>query len=138
MDPLTIITLGLRYAPDIKAIWDEATSNDDAITKIKALLGGPVVSMLEWIGAQAFPKAAPAIHIIGGIVHSFDPSIAKWIQRCLNTLLTPSPNLVVDGIYGAKTKAAVEALQAKYGLKVDGLAGAVTQALINKLWNALP
>ncbi len=47
--------------------------------------------------------------------------------------MDPSPGLIVDGIYGPKTRAAVEALQAKYGLKVDGFAGQITQAFISNL-----
>ena len=54
----------------------------------------------------------------------------QWLQGALNKLIAPSPNLVLDGIYRRKTVAAVEALQAKLGLKVDGLAGQLTQVAI--------
>lgn len=42
----------------------------------------------------------------------------------------------VDGVYGAKTTAAVKALQRKYALDVDGKAGPKTLAKINELLNA--
>jgi len=48
----------------------------------------------------------------------------------LNKLVTPSPNLVVDGIYGPKTREAVEAAQKKLGVTVDGWAGEITQGAI--------
>jgi len=58
----------------------------------------------------------------------------------LNKLVTPSPNLVVDGIYGPKTREAVEAAQKKLGVTVDGWAGEITQGAIqtalSKLWGS--
>jgi peptidoglycan hydrolase-like protein with peptidoglycan-binding domain len=48
----------------------------------------------------------------------------------LNKLVTPSPNLVVDGIYGPKTREAVDAAQKKLGVTVDGWAGEITHGAI--------
>lgn len=129
MDPLTIIQLVMKWGPLVKSIVDEATSNDDIVAKIKQL-ASPIAGLLEQVGSQMFPKAASTLHIVGGIVAGFDPNVTKWLQSALNVLVSPSPNLVVDGIYGPLTKAAVEQVQAKLGLTVDGLAGQVTQAAI--------
>jgi peptidoglycan hydrolase-like protein with peptidoglycan-binding domain len=61
---------------------------------------------------------------------TFDPNVTKWLQLALNKLLTPSPKLVVDGVYGPQTRDAVEAAQKKLGITVDGWAGEVTQGAI--------
>lgn len=132
MNPLSILQLAFQYGPAVKAILDEASSNDSIVTKITAL-SQPLAAVLQGVGLQFFPQAAPALHVAAGAVAAFDPNVTKWVQGALNNLVTPSPNLVVDGIYGPKTKAAVEALQAKLGLKVDGWAGTVTQAAITAL-----
>ena len=56
--------------------------------------------------------------------------MTKWLRGSRNALLDPSPNLLVDGLYGPMTRNAVERLQAKLGLKVDGWAGEITKAAI--------
>ena len=50
-------------------------------------------------------------------------------QRALRR--TPDLDLVVDGIFGPRTKSAVENFQGGAGLAVDGIVGPLT-------WNALP
>lgn len=55
------------------------------------------------------------------------------LQRALNSGLRPNPNLVADGVFGAKTDRAVKAFQAENWLVVDGQAGACTQ---NALYGA--
>lgn len=132
MDWLTVIGLALRYAPTVKDIVDEAISNEDIVTKIKKV-STPLAELLDKAGGQLFPKVAPALRIVAGVVVAFDPSATKWLQGSLNAVLDPSPNLVVDGIYGPKTTRAVEALQAKLGLVVDGVAGELTKAAIQTL-----
>lgn len=129
MDWLTIIQLAMQWGPTVKSILDEANTNDDITTKIKAV-APDLAGILETIGAKMFPKAAPALHVAAAAIAAFDPNVTKWLQGSLNALVTPSPNLVVDGSYGPKTKAAVEQAQAKLGLKVDGIAGLLTQAAI--------
>lgn len=52
-------------------------------------------------------------------------SAVKQLQTALNSA---GYGLAVDGIYGAKTQAAVRDYQSKNGLSVDGIAGANTQA----------
>lgn len=136
---LSIVSLVTEFYGPVQTIIAEAQTNDDIITKIKKLSPG-LASVLEGIGSELFPQAAPTLHIIGGLVASFDPSTVKFIQGGLNTLLGSalSPQLVVDGKYGPKTIAAVEQLQTKYGIKVDGIAGQVTQGLIQALVNKVP
>lgn len=132
MDPLTIMQLAIQYGPLIKDAIDSAWSNDDLATKVKKI-AGPLAPIIEQIGAKLFPKAAKELHIVGGVVAAFDPNVTKWLQGAMNSVNTPSPNLVVDGIYGARTRAAVEQLQKQLGLVVDGLAGTITRAALDAL-----
>lgn len=129
MNVLSILQLAIQWGPAVKAILDEAATNDDIITKIQKLSPG-LASVLEGIGAEFFPQAASQLHLVGGVLAAFDPNTTKWLQGSLNVLLSPSPNLTVDGLYGAKTKAAVILLQTKLGLAADGIAGQLTQAAI--------
>lgn len=128
-DYFQIIQWAFQYGPSVKAAIDEAISNDDLTTKIRNI-AGPLAPLLEQVGAQWFPKAAPALHVVGAVIATADPNATKWLQQALNQLATPSPNLVVDGVYGQATRAAVEQLQVQLGLTVDGLAGQLTQAAI--------
>jgi hypothetical protein len=137
LSPFALIQLAIQFEPAIKAIIDEATTNDDIVTKIKAL-SPSFASVLEGLGAEFFPGAAPALHLIGGVIAAFDPNTTKWLQGSLNTLLSPSPNLTVDGIYGPRTKAAVVQLQTKLGLTPDGIAGMLTQSAIAAALAKLP
>lgn len=137
MDILSIIQLVVQFAGPVKAIIDEATTNDDILTKVEKL-SPSLANVLTGIGLTLFPKAAPTLHLVGGVIASFDPNTTKWLQGSLNVLLTPNPSLVVDGQYGPKTRAAVEQLQTKFGLTVDGLAGQLTQAAIQIALTKLP
>lgn len=136
MDVMMILGYALKYGPLLKATIDEATSNHDLATKI-GTIAGPLLPILEQAGSQFFPKVAPELQAAATVMSQFDPSVTKWLQKALNQVLQPSPNLVVDGQYGPKTKAAVEQMQAKLGLKVDGWAGTLTQAAIQAALSAL-
>jgi hypothetical protein len=52
------------------------------------------------------------------------------VQTVLNMVVTPTPNLVVDGKIGAKSIAAVKAFQAMKNLVVDGKIGPMTRAAL--------
>jgi peptidoglycan hydrolase-like protein with peptidoglycan-binding domain len=56
-------------------------------------------------------------------------SVVRRLQRALRR--TPNLSLVVDGIFGPATDAAVKEFQQGAGLVVDGIVGPLT-------WNALP
>lgn len=130
IDILTAVQLALQYGGIVKEIWDGATTNGDVASKIKAM--SPALGrLLDELGKSAFPDASATLHTVGGIVAGFDPNITKWLQSSLNAILTPSPNLAVDGIYGPRTTAAVKKLQLQAGLVPDGLAGRITQAAID-------
>jgi peptidoglycan hydrolase-like protein with peptidoglycan-binding domain len=125
-----IVQILMGSVPYLKSAWDEAVSNDDFVTKITK--EAPIVAQaLGGIGVALFPGVAPALQLVAGMVGAFDPDVTKWLQGSLNVLVTPSPALTVDGIYGPKTQAAVKAFQTSEGLSVDGIAGQITQAAIS-------
>lgn len=135
VDVFRIIQLATQFGGSIKTIIDEAETNDDIVTKVTKL--SPVLaSVLADLGSTLFPNAAPALHLVGAAIATFDPSTTKWLQKGLNSIL--GTNLTVDGSYGPKTRAAVTQLQEKYGLKADGIAANVTQALLQALLNKVP
>lgn len=129
MNVLAVVQLVAGLAPTIKSILDAATGNESIVTKIKDI-STPLAGILETVGEMLFPKAAPALRVAAGAMAAFDPDVTKWLQGSLNVLITPPPYLIVDGLYGPKTRAAVEQLQANLGLRVDGWAGSITQAAI--------
>jgi hypothetical protein len=49
----------------------------------------------------------------------------RWVQNALNRIMGTS--LIVDGIYGEKSKAAMRLFQEKFDLQVDGIAGPITK-----------
>jgi len=55
------------------------------------------------------------------------------VQKVLNMVLVPSPNLTLDGIFGRNTVSVIKAFQAKYNLKVDGKVGNQTIAALEQV-----
>ncbi len=132
---LPLLLSSIHAATEVKAILDQSSSNASIVDKVKATLP-TVAPVLEQLGAALFPKAAPEIHIAAGALAAFDKNVVIWIQNGCNTIL--GTHLQADGIYGEKTKAAVEQLQTKLGLKlIDGFAGRVTQAALDAALTAL-
>ena len=106
--PIMQLVAGL--VPTVKGIFDVATSNESVVAKIKNV-SMPLAGVLDEVGAFLFPKVAPELHVAAGAVAAFDPDVTKWLRGSLNALLEPSPNLVVDGLYGPMTRNAVERLR---------------------------
>ena len=52
------------------------------------------------------------------------------VQAKLNALLSPSPNLVTDGVFGMKTSQAVKLFQQRKGMSADGVVGPKTAAAL--------
>lgn len=52
------------------------------------------------------------------------------VQAKLNVLLSPSPNLVTDGVFGMKTSQAVKLFQQRKGMSADGVVGPKTAAAL--------
>jgi peptidoglycan hydrolase-like protein with peptidoglycan-binding domain len=128
---IALLPLLIQFAPTIQKILAGTSNNQAITTRIQQQTPQNIVSALAEIGMQLFPKVAPALQIVAASIAVYStPSAIKKLQTALNKLVKPSPNLTVDGFYGAKTRDAVEALQRQLGLKVDGVAGEATQAAI--------
>lgn len=135
MTPLAIVSLIVQLLPAVQQIMTLSTTNGDLVTRITNL-SKPLANLMSEVGASLFPKAAPELHLVGGIIAAFDPNLTKWLQGALNEL--NNAGLTVDGIYGPRTRDAVTAFQTKFGLRADGLAGQITQAAISALLAKLP
>jgi len=79
---------------------------------------------------DAMPPAAPlpGRDPVDGRVDHRDE--VRWLQAALNRAL--DVGLVVDGLTGRKTRAAVRRLQSEEGLTVDGIAGRRTLAALRR------
>ena len=53
-----------------------------------------------------------------------------YLQTLLNTLLSPSPNLTLDGVIGNLSKAAIKRFQTSSNLVADGIVGSKTKAAL--------
>lgn len=118
----------------VKAILDAAITNMDVKVTLQRELP-QVVPYLEQIGEKLFPKVAPEMRVVAAAVASYDPNGTMWLQKSLNVLfhngkIKLAEPLELDGVYGAKTRDAVEALQVSLNIKPDGWMGQITQAAI--------
>jgi hypothetical protein len=142
MDPLSIISLLgliptlLADIPKIQLFIAEAVSNDSLAVKL-AKLSPITVDFLNGAGSQLFPQVAPALHAAAAAMTIFDSADnKKWLQNALNLYVKPTPPLVVDGIIGKKTLAAMATAQDMLSeqfhvpLKTDSWAGMVSQGLL--------
>ena len=83
---------------------------------------------------QLITKYGP---VLADLIKNHDNNPKKWLQTTLNDVLIPSPNLVVDGIIGPATTAAIERFQEQEGLTVDGIPGLITQLVLTQVLKQL-
>jgi peptidoglycan hydrolase-like protein with peptidoglycan-binding domain len=84
-------------------------------------------------GATLPAVAPPApVPVVPTVAPSATPTVTtnQDVQRALNQLGFATPPLVVDGVIGPKSKAAVIAFQQAHGLTVDGIPGPKTKAAL--------
>ena len=96
------------------------------------LIIGALAGLVTQVAKHFFPQLAPDKLISAG-VSLLDPNVVKFAQQACNRILQPSPNLVVDGIWGPKTQAAVTQLQKQLGVNPDGWFGPLTEAAVRAL-----
>lgn len=137
---LSLLPLLWKYAQPIVSAWN-STSSNSTFNSYLSTLEKPVLDFVTSVGSQLFPKASPTLHALAGAIAAFNPDYIKWVQGSLNAVMPflglPNPNLVVDGIAGKHTVAAVEAVQTHFGVVVDGLPGNITYGLIQEALNLL-
>lgn len=131
MNPLSIIGL----IPTILRLVDLVKGGISTGLSFKTLTGlignSEVLDIFKTLGGVLFPAVKPEFQAAAAVAATYSPDYVKKVQNAANHLLTPSPNLDVDGHYGALTRAAVEKLQKQLGLEVtDGWAGDKTLAAI--------
>lgn len=138
---LSLIPLFIQELPGIINAWNNTPTNGHYAVFLNGL-AAPVGKFIADVGSALFPKAAPELQLLGGSLAAFNTNYVKLVQGQINVLaptigvkLDP---LIVDGIYGAHTIAAVEAIQAHFGISVDGIAGNITQGFIAHALATLP
>jgi peptidoglycan hydrolase-like protein with peptidoglycan-binding domain len=133
MNMLALIPLFLQYGTIIESAWQASTSNEDFIARLKTAVPGDVLTVALQIAQSFFPGMQGTNQTLAGVLGVFNPTLIKYAQTACNLILNLSPPLVVDGIYGPKTEAAIKSLQQNLGVSVDGLFGKVTEAAVKKL-----
>lgn len=116
----------LQILPQIQDAMKSGTS----IFVLLQKFAPDLISILTGIGGQLFPELpAPSQTQIGGLM--MDPVKVRGIQGQINKLGLVNPPLETDGLYGAKTKAAVMAFQTAHNVvPADGWAGDQTTAAL--------
>ncbi len=139
--------------PSIKAAWDAAPKDSfQAVAHaVQTSLPQTLVDQLAEAGSQLFPKLAPEFHAAAAALVIAHPNNTSWAQSALNLLQSTgyvtfgaplkdragtvigNVPLLVDGIYGPHTKAAIVAAQSKMGLPVTGILADAEFAMIGQL-----
>lgn len=126
--------------PQIKQAWDAAPTNSlQAVTAaVTKALPASLVNQLAEAGSQLFPKLSPELHAAAAALIVAHPNSISYAQSALNILESTAyvnfgAPLVVDGIFGPKTMAAIEALQTKAGLPVTGFMADAEYTVISQL-----
>lgn len=128
----------LQLAPKVIAVW-EGTASDNSLVKVVAVVQQtPIADVLAKIGAAQFPKLAPELQAAAAALVHGHPNGTSYAQEALNLIestgyIAYGPPLVVDGYWGPKTMAAVDALQTKLGLPVNGFLGDLEYSVIGAL-----
>lgn len=84
----------------------------------------------QFIPLGQYPLVAQALAALA----AYDHNTVKWVQGALNQLVHPNPPLVVDGLWGPKTKAAVEQFESTLGIQAGGV---LSNAIVSGLQTAL-
>ncbi len=130
----------IAAVPTIKAAWDAAPKNSfQAVAEaVHTSLPKALVDQLAEAGSQLFPNLEPEFHAAAAALVISHPNNTSWAQSALNLLASTgyihlAHPLLVDGIYGPHTKAAIVAAQTKMGLPVTGILADAEFAMIGQL-----
>jgi len=137
---LTIINALIGFLPvaqKVAKLWHDS-AGFSAISEAVAGAAPAVLKTIDDWAAQMFPSVEAAARRVLGAIHMWAPQSTQWVQTSLNTIQSTGlihfgDPLVVDGIFGNKTFAAVVVLQTKLGLKITGAVQQAEYDAINKL-----
>jgi peptidoglycan hydrolase-like protein with peptidoglycan-binding domain len=117
----------IQLVPSIISAWDTSTnSGTSGVAAVAAVVTNSTIDTeLATLGATMFPKLSPELQAAAAALSVAHPNNTSWIQSAINLIastgfITLSTPLVVDGVVGPLTIAAVEAIQAKAGYPVTG------------------
>lgn len=137
MDILKLLPILMRVLQLLPQIQEAMRSGTSVLTLLQKF-APDLIGVVQGVGGVLFPNLPQSAQVEVGALTSFDQVQVRWIQTSLNKL-GASPQLVVDGQYGANTKKAVSDFQTAHNIAaVDGWAGKVTSAAIQTELNKLP
>lgn len=130
MNFASIFSLIMQALPSVLSIVQNVSNDRKAGSGLSVIQtiqknAPDVINVLGQIGGALFPNVPPAQHAEAAAT-ALDPATVVKIQTALNAR-GANPQLTVDGAYGPKTIAAVEAFQKANNLAVDQWAGPLTQ-----------
>lgn len=96
--------------------------------KPNGVVGPHTINVLKRGLAGRTPSAAAPDDELQGEVSRSSSTYIRWIQQSLNQI--QSSGLVVDGVKGPKTTAAVKQFQQRRGLTADGIVGPITETAL--------
>jgi len=114
-------------------------SNSDLSNAIKDIVPADQYNAWQAAAKRIFDSVDPALQVAAAVSVAVDPDKNKTIQGLLNIanakMSLGLPNLVVDGVYGAKTREMAAAVQKKLGgdVVVDGWFGMLSLAAL-EIW----
>ncbi len=136
--PLIVQLIGA--IPAIQSAWNTAPKNSlqAVATAVTTALPPNLVAELAEAGSQLFPNLSPELHAAAAALTVAHPNTTSYAQEVLNLLQSTGyfsfgNPLVVDGIYGPHTKAAIIACQTKLGLPATGILVDAEFAMIGQL-----
>lgn len=127
----------LLSVPD--SVWAEAQSRRNAFNLANAVTpeAKQVVQRVIKAGMPGPQKPAASAPARVALAHAMSRADYAAVQTRLNAL-GASPRLVVDGLWGPKSKAAMRQFQQSNGLQVDGLPNSQALAALNAAPAAQP
>lgn len=137
---LTIINALIGFVPiaqKVAQLWKTSAGFSAIAGEITGAAPAVLKTIDDW-AAQMFPAVEATARRVLGAIHMWAPESTRWLQQSLNTIQATGfihfgDPLVVDGIFGNKTFAAVVVLQSKLGLKITGAVQQAEYDAINKL-----
>jgi peptidoglycan hydrolase-like protein with peptidoglycan-binding domain len=129
---------GVQLKGDTGQVGDRYEQHADAVAA-RVVAGGSAVELLDGMAGsgrassgavQRLVEDRPATHAV--VRRGSTGAEVRTLQTRLNED-GAEPALVVDGIFGPKTQAAVIAFQGRHGLAADGVVGLRTWGVIDEL-----